>query len=246
VEQQQVAAGQVSQEDLQAIYTNLKADYPAEYVFFDCASIALSQLLPVLRAAMAAWAPLEAPLEWLSVFSTWQPLLATKTAPQTLDDDPDVLPAPDAFTELLMELVYPQLQRATMSGWDATAPGPILVFFDRWAPIMPQHVTRQMLGLLVLPRLQRAAESWDFRTASMLPHAWLHPWLPFLSQELRDLYPGIRTKLAASLQVCGHAPTHPISTTLPIFFGASLFVCLCSSGCTTQTSHVMLEDHHPF
>jgi hypothetical protein len=201
VEQQQAATGQVSPEDLQAIYTNLKADYPAEYISFDCASIALSQLLPVLRAAMATWAPLDAPLQWLPVFSTWKPLLATSSAPHAAHDDSDVLPAADAFTELLMELVYPKLQRTMMSGWDVTVGGPILVFFDHWAPIMPQHVTRQMLALLVLPQLRRAAESWDWRTATVLPHVWLHPWLPFLSHELPDLYPGIRAKLAASLQV---------------------------------------------
>ena len=200
VETRQREAGSVDPDDLHAIYSTLKTEQPAEYVTFDCASIALSQLLPPLRAAMAAWAPLAEPLAWLPALSAWKPLLATAAAaPTAAGEDP--LATPDAYTELLLEAVYPPLQRAVMAAWEPTDPGAVLTFFDHWAPVLPPAVCQRMLRALVLPRLQRAAAAWEPRGGAPPPHVWLHPWLPFLATELRDLYPALRAKIAASLHV---------------------------------------------
>lgn len=205
---------------MQAIYESLKAEFPAEYVSFDCAAIALSQLLPTLRAAVATWDPLAAPLLWLPVFSAWKPLLATGAAAPTADyalEDSEEADGgeTDPFAALVTHTLQPPLQRAVMSAWHPHAPGALLTFFDHWAPVLPEGVTGRLLRGLVLPRLRAAAAEWDGRRGAPPPHAWLHPWLPHLSAELQDTYPALRTKLAGWLQTWKPWEEHALAALAP-------------------------------
>ncbi len=62
-------------------------------------------------------------------------------------------------------------------------------------------VTKNICEQLIMPRLERAVEAWS-PTADVVPlHMWLHPWLPWLGDRLKAVYPAIRNTLARVLQV---------------------------------------------
>ena len=61
-----------------------------------------------------------------------------------------------------------------------------------WKDLMPLWMWNNVLDQLVLPKLQNDVELWDPLTDSVPLHSWLHPWLPFLGQQLEIVYPTIR------------------------------------------------------
>jgi hypothetical protein len=50
-----------------------------------------------------------------------------------------------------------------------------------------------------MPRISAAVESWEPRQETVPIHAWIHPWLPYLSSQLEGVYPTIRHKLTRAL-----------------------------------------------
>lgn len=202
--EEQAQTNPISIEELQTVFEHVKDEYPAEYKLFECDAIALSQLLPALAPALAVWDPLQAPLQWLPVFSAWKRLLSGDAAPTFAQQDADGAgdaPQGDAFTELCTAALLPPLRRAVMAAWDPRAPLPLLQFFDHWTPVLPPATAAHALRAVVLPRLQAAVNAWAADGAGPPIHVWLHPWLPHLAADVQHLFPMIRNKLAAMLKV---------------------------------------------
>ncbi len=70
---------------------------------------------------------------------------------------------------------------------------------DVWRPLLPRGAAAALLHGLILPRLAAAVEAWEPTREPTPIHAWLHPWLPYLSTELTGLYPTIRCVYAFAL-----------------------------------------------
>ena len=226
---QQAQQKPISLEELQTIFEHVKDVYPAEFKLFECDAIALSQLLPVLAHSLATWDPLQAPLQWLHVFSSWKRLLSGDAAPTFAPQDGGdaaALPSGDAFSELCNEALLPPLRRVVMAVWDARAPLPLLQFFDHWMPVLPPATSAHVLRAMVLPRLQAAVNTWAADGAGPAVHVWLHPWLPHLSSELQHLFPMIRNKLSAMLKVL--CPS--LLTCLPRSVAVDVSTALCQAG----------------
>ena len=188
-------------EELEAVYQSLADDFPEEYKLFDVASIALRQVLPMFKAAMAPWDPIVAPAEpWLPAITAWKRLLGAK-GHVIAHVDGDSQGGGDPFAELLLAVLFDPLRRCIMGRWDPKQPEGILRFFDGWIPIMPRGVSAHLLASLVMPRLRQSTNLWDPLSDPIPSHAWLHPWLPYLSDEMKDLYPMVRGKLASALQM---------------------------------------------
>ena len=47
----------------------------------------------------------------------------------------------------------------------------------------------------VVPKLLVAVNSWDPKVDPIPVHEWLHPWLPFIPDQLEQLYPTLRYKI---------------------------------------------------
>ena len=47
----------------------------------------------------------------------------------------------------------------------------------------------------VVPKLLVAVNSWDPKVDPIPVHEWLHPWLPFIPEQLEQLYPTLRYKI---------------------------------------------------
>ncbi len=78
-------------------------------------------MLPRLRAAMAAWQPLQQPAAWADEFAGWRPLLEN---PGTRDAIfLDTAAAGDAYYTLVSATVLPRVQQAISTGWQVSSAG---------------------------------------------------------------------------------------------------------------------------
>ena len=191
-----------------AAWARLKRDFPEEYAMHRLAAAALPSALPRLTAALAGWAPLDAPAVGAGEFAAWRPLLETDAARHAVlggaadavgaggagaaaaDDDP--------YAAAVEELVLPPL-RAAAALWEPRDPEPMLAWVDAWERLLPPAALHHVLIGLVLPRVAAAVEAWDPRREAVPVHTWLHPWLPHLGPQLEALYPTLRHRLAAAL-----------------------------------------------
>lgn len=84
-------------------------------------------------------------------------------------------------------------RRSAITQWEPRQPEPLLAWFDAWSPLLPRGACQTLLQGLVMPRIAAAVEAWDPTRETQPIHAWLHPWLPYLSPELASVYPTIRS-----------------------------------------------------
>ena len=71
--------------------------------------------------------------------------------------------------------------------WSVRHPDPVIEILEAWLPLLPEWVIRNILEQLVLPSLTAEVETWNPLTDTMPIHAWVHPWLPFMSEYSRKL-----------------------------------------------------------
>lgn len=76
---------------------------------------------------------------------------------------------------------------------------PMVNLLERWGPLVPDWIMDNILGQLILPRIQAAVDAWNPLTDMIPIHAWIHPWLPRLNNRLDVIYPTIRQKMAQAL-----------------------------------------------
>ncbi|XP_020609353.1 tuftelin-interacting protein 11-like [Orbicella faveolata] len=85
------------------------------------------------------------------------------------------------------------------SSWHCRNYDAMLNVINNWAPILPQWITDNIKQQLILPRLQVEVDAWNPLTDTVPVHAWIHPWLPIMGDQLEPLYAPIRFKLASAL-----------------------------------------------
>ena len=100
---------------MQVAYEALRQRYPEEYVMYNLAAAALAHVLPRLRAALAAWQPLQQPTAWAAEFAAWRPLLEDPNTRGAIFQD--AADAADPYYTLVSAAVLPRLQQAISTGW---------------------------------------------------------------------------------------------------------------------------------
>ena len=173
-----------------------------EYERYEIPYIAITIVSPLLKKELRFWRPLEderpTSLKHKQEFMDWQELLsldrgndqATRPDPGSGDMDP--------FHSLMWETWMPSV-RAAVAAWSTRDCDKMTAFLEIWRDLMPLWMWNNALDQLVLPKLQNDVELWNPLTDSVPLHSWLHPWLPFLGQQLEIVYPTIRNKLASAL-----------------------------------------------
>eukprot|EP00884_Botryococcus_braunii_P021802 jgi/Botrbrau1/8305/Bobra.0251s0031.1 len=180
------------------VYRRLKAQYPQEYQLYNLADAALSQVLPHFAEIFQGWRPLQDPGRGVGELLTWRNLLEDSATRDAIFQDVGV--DGDGYARLLSAVVLPKFAVAVVNEWEPRDCEPMLQWVDGWSHLLPPALLRHVLHNLVFPKVRRAVDAWEPRAETVPLHAWLHPWLPTLGDQLQDLYPGIRYKLVAALQ----------------------------------------------
>ncbi len=195
----QVAGAQAALPELQSAYSSLKQRCPEEYVLYGLTALALAQALPRLAALMHGWSPLAAPSQGLEEFSAWRPLLQSDAQRSAVLSTAATNVEADPFALLSLEVLLPPLRSAVLNQWQPRDPEPLLSLVELWAPVLPPVVLHHLLDSSVMPKIRAAVDSWEPRKETVPIHAWIHPWLPHLGQQLEQVYPTIRHRLGAAL-----------------------------------------------
>jgi tuftelin-interacting protein 11 len=165
---------------------------------FRVASLAIALVFPLIRRSLDAWQPLSDPASPLALLAQWRPLL--ESSPGSAEHDSSV--DEDVYRRLLDELIVPKLRTTLISEWQPSLfPLQGISLIDAWRPpCLPVSLHRTLLSSVILPRLQRAAESWDPRSPVCPPaHTWLHCWLPLLGEAMEPIHSTVRHKVTNAL-----------------------------------------------
>jgi GC-rich sequence DNA-binding factor-like protein len=82
---------------------------------YNLPAAALAHILPQLRAALAAWQPLQQPTSWAAEYAAWRPLLESPNTQGAIFQD--AANADDPYYALVSATVLPRLQQAISTGW---------------------------------------------------------------------------------------------------------------------------------
>ncbi|GAB4821104.1 hypothetical protein N2152v2_008150 [Parachlorella kessleri] len=192
-------AAHMSLEELEGTYHELRAAHREEYTMYNLAAAALAQVLPRLGLLLQHWSPLEQPELGAAEFAAWRPLLESESQRQGVLQH-DMGDADDPFTRLVAELLLPPLRKDLTNSWDPRDAARLERFMEVWEPLLPRGALDHVMLHLVLPRLRQAVTAWDPLRDTVALHTWLHPWLPFLGQQMTEFWPVIRFKFANALQ----------------------------------------------
>ena len=195
------ATASLPPDDLAAAHWALRRRYKEEWELYGLANVALAQALPALGALFEGWVPL-APeparraAQLAAALLPWRQVLETSTGSEA----PIFADAADCpYARLLAETAMPALRSAVINVWEPRQPEGLLQLLEALEPALPSGPRAALLEGCVMPKLRATVETWDPRTESLPIHAWLHPWLPLLTQQLESLYEPIRFKLGAAL-----------------------------------------------
>jgi tuftelin-interacting protein 11 len=187
------AQGGLDMNSARDMLAQLESKYPEEYRGLEMPYIAITIVVPLLKADLLGWNILEQPHRNFDEFLQWQELLSLS------DRDSEVQPDPmDPFHALLWEAWMPCV-RVSITSWNTRQPDRLIRFLEAWQPLIPRWMRTNIRDHIILPKLQAAVEMWDPRTDVVPIHSWLHPWLPLLGDQLEIVYPTIRNKLASAL-----------------------------------------------
>lgn len=186
------------------IFNTLQEDYYEEFKMYDLASLAEPLVFSLLRNHFQGWNPILNPTHGLEVMVRWQEILQRKEAENsafTLTLSRGVAHGEEKmkmYDRLVWEVWMPFLRSAVCS-WHCRNYDAMLNVINNWSPILPQWITDNIKQQLILPRLQAEVEAWNPLTDTVPVHAWIHPWLPLMGDQLEPLYAPIRFKLASAL-----------------------------------------------
>ena len=184
----------------------MSSQYPNEYRTYEVPYIATTIVTPLIQKELCKWRPLEdgkaASEKHKEKFVEWHEMLYLGRGQDQLNAA-SLRPIPnsgdmDPFHVVMWEAWMPSVRAAT-AAWNTREYDKLIGFLEVWKDMIPRWMWSNILDQLVLPKLQDNVEKWDPLTDHIPIHSWLHPWLPYLNQQLEIVYPTIRNKLATCL-----------------------------------------------
>eukprot|EP00252_Welwitschia_mirabilis_P014179 TRINITY_DN31237_c0_g1_i1.p1 TRINITY_DN31237_c0_g1~~TRINITY_DN31237_c0_g1_i1.p1 ORF type:complete len:862 (+),score=167.71 TRINITY_DN31237_c0_g1_i1:180-2765(+) len=197
---QNINSGVITLESLASIFQNIRSSYREDYKLCNVACIAASYACPLLVRVFERWDPLQQPSHGVDIMVAWQRLLQEDESRDYGIYTEAELGQSGIYNSLFFEVVLPAVRRAAVNFWEPRDPEPMIRFLEAWEKALPASALHNILHQLVMPKLTTAVDLWDPLKETVPIHAWLHPWLPYLGQDMEPLYPPIQHKLRNVLQ----------------------------------------------
>ena len=189
---------------------------------FGMARLVPTLIRPALDAQMHDWSPLSEPHRLIDFLRGWKALLWIQ--PKRSNGINFTSQNTETLIVMIDEVIFSKLRNCLLREWDVEDVEPCVhlveslrTFLSEKEAIISERAVRDLLQVIVFPRLKRAVESWEvangFSDARI--DLWIHPWLPHLSSELAALYPTIRRKLVAALDTLNCIHTDAVALVKP-------------------------------
>ena len=175
-----------------------------EYALFGMVQLAPALVAPVLERDLKEWDP---------TIDLHRPArLLKELRPMFTLVENSVLAARGlaGFETMADAVVVSRVRSWLLREWVVTSdPQSAVALIEHLTGLVSDASLSDLLRLAIFPKLKRAVESWDARSAAALSWGkdarmdlWLLPWLPLLRAELEPLIPTIRRKVLAALGTC--------------------------------------------
>ncbi|KAJ3328027.1 Tuftelin-interacting protein 11, partial [Kappamyces sp. JEL0680] len=93
--------------------------------------------------------------------------------------------------------------------WDPRDPDKVIELLDFYRQsILPEWLFSNIAIQLILPKLERSVDAWNFKKDGYSLHVWLFPWLPLLGDTLMPLWQVVRRRLQLHLREWNPAQEH--------------------------------------
>uniref|UniRef100_A0AC35F2R7 G-patch domain-containing protein n=1 Tax=Panagrolaimus sp. PS1159 TaxID=55785 RepID=A0AC35F2R7_9BILA len=180
----------------------LKRDYAVEYKIYGLDSIALSNVMPMLRAHFNNWNPLNDADYGIEIVEEWKEILQGegKEKKHMFDRMKSELDALPAFDRCIWESWMPAMRQAALRWNVKTESRQMIHAVLTWIPILPDWIADNLLEQIIVPKIKEQVDKWDPTTDAVPIDSWLLPWHPILGHRLMPVYSPIRQKLAKALR----------------------------------------------
>ena len=181
------------------VYDLLQGRFPVEFNKYNLSMLAASLVFPHLKQEMTGWQPLEEPSRGSSTVRVCRMLLAQRSSKISDEDDQSTPRDGPLYGQLVRQIIMPPIRSDLTNRWNPREPDNAIALVEVWASILPESDYELLKQQVLIPKLRHAVEAWDPRVDTLPIHAWIHPWLPIMHRELRELYSTIRQKLRACM-----------------------------------------------
>lgn len=176
-------------------FESLGVEFADEIEEYGLAEIAVAAIHPLFRLAIDNWEPLRDHSSLPSQLRRLRDLLHLQTGSKdralTLRDDYDKeerkARSTTAYETMIYTIWLPKVRSAIVNDWNVYRPSELIPLVDTWKDVLPPFIYANVLDQLVVQRLRAALAKWNPRLrqeresrASLPPHIWLFPWLPYL------------------------------------------------------------------
>eukprot|EP01071_Lankesteria_metandrocarpae_P004340 Lankesteria_metandrocarpae@DN348_c0_g1_i1.p1 len=114
-----------------------------------------------------------------------------------------ILPAFGA--KVVGEVIFQNIRRDIVNHWEPKEVEPALVLIESWQTILQKFSLIPAVSQTIVPKLIGALQLWSPLKDTTPVHAWLHPWLPVLKDDLCVLWSLLKTRIAVCL--CNWTPS---------------------------------------
>ena len=176
---------------------------------FNLTQLAVSALLPIFNTEMSHWRPLQNPEHLIQDMSRLRRILNiehlnTESAEANGIKKVNSRSATSLYDSLIYHYWLPNVRRAVINDWNPSLPNLLLSLIETWKDYLPLSIRHHLIDEIIVHRLSKAVRIWnpvsitEKTDAAYLPHNWLFPWLPYLSDQ--DLDPQKANGLLADMK----------------------------------------------
>ena len=177
--------------------TELRSRVKDAISHYELTQIAVSVIHPSLKRLLMDWNPLEDPIylvEDLMQLTKFLEIETDQMAEGMIDFR--ALKSSRKDTSLYESLLYscwlPRVRSTIINDWNPRLPNSLITLVSAWQGILPPIIKRQLIDDLIANKLSDTVKSWNPKKSGKgnnigdLPHNWLFPWLPYLSEQNLD------------------------------------------------------------